>query len=109
MLSRLQRELGRDVRLLVELRLLETVIRVGEVRAAVLQIVVEEEAIKIVADVVMVGDIPASPLRDILRAEKRLEWTLALAERLAAGAAVLPAVRSGNELHQVEDVAVLDD
>ena len=58
-LARLQMQLGGDMRLFVGLRLLQAVGRLGEIGAAVLQVVVEEEAVEVVADVVMVGDICA--------------------------------------------------
>jgi hypothetical protein len=59
-LARLERELGGDVRLLVELRLLQgLVLRVGPVSAAVLLVGVEEEVVELVTEVVMMGDILA--------------------------------------------------
>jgi hypothetical protein len=54
-----QRQLGRNVGLLVELRLLQAVARVGEVGAAVLQVRVEEEPVEIVAEIIMVRDVAA--------------------------------------------------
>ena len=48
-LAGLERELGGDMRLLVRLRLLEAVGGVGEISAAVLPVVVEEEFVQLVA------------------------------------------------------------
>ena len=55
------------MRLLVGLRLLEAVARVGEIGAAILQVVVEEEVVELVADVVMVGDVACAHARTLLR------------------------------------------
>jgi hypothetical protein len=45
------------MRFLVCLRLLEAVGRIGEVRAAVLHVGIEEDFVELVAEVVMVGDV----------------------------------------------------
>src|SRR5215204_3207957 len=96
------------MRLLVGLRLLQAVVRVGEISAAVLKVVVEEEAIEIVADVVMMGDVLARAPRLIALPEVFLQPVLALADGLAASAAGFPGIGAGDHLHEVEDVAVLD-
>ena len=75
-LAGLQRELGGDVRLLVRLRLLEAVGGVGEVGAAILQVVVEEEAVEVVAEVVMMRDVAPRRAR-LVAAEQRLPPFLA--------------------------------
>ena len=56
---RRQAELGRDMGHLVELGLLDRVGEIGEIAAAILEVGVEEEAVEVVADVVMVGDVVA--------------------------------------------------
>ena len=67
-LTRLERELGGDMGLLVELRLLQAILGIGEVSAAVLFVLVEEEFVKLVAEVVMVGDVLARAL-EVVRVE----------------------------------------
>ena len=62
-LAGLQIELGGDMRLLVGLGLFEAVGGIGEVGAAVLPVVVEEEVVELVADVVMVGDVAPATCR----------------------------------------------
>ena len=84
-LAGLEVELGGDMRLLVGLRLLEAVGRIGEVSAAVLQVVVEEERVEVVADVVMVGDVAARLAQPGCAGTATLELAgLALAQSLAA-------------------------
>ncbi len=57
----------------------------------------------------MMGDVAPRPLR-LVAAEQALDRAQpALAEQLALVARILPAVLAGDQLHQVEDRAVLDD
>ena len=96
------------MRLLVGLRLLQAVLRIGVVGAAILAVVVEEELVQLVLEVIMVGDV-ALRLGGAVAAEQPLPAQLALLDRLAAVAAFLPPVVGGDELQQVEDRPVLDD
>ena len=104
-----KRELGGDMRLLVGLRLLEAVVGVGEVGAAVLLVVVEEEFVELVAEVVMVRDVACARASDCCGRSRRLSRSLAPAKRVAPVALVLPAVGADDQLEQVEDRPVLDD
>src|SRR3546814_11914291 len=56
-LTRLQVELGGDVGLLVGLRLIEAVGRIGEISAAILPVGVEEEIVEPVRQIVMMGNV----------------------------------------------------
>ena len=108
-LPRLERELGGDMRLLVGLRLLEAVAGVGEVSAAILLVVVEEEFVELVLEVVMVGDVAPRALGVVAPEE---------APRAASCRAISAArpspfsshrLDADDQLEQVEDGPVLDD
>jgi hypothetical protein len=72
-LTGLERKLRSDMRFLVELRLLQRlVIGVGPIGAAILLVVVEEEFVKLVAEVVMMSDVPSCSLQ-VVRQEQPLE------------------------------------
>ncbi len=83
-LAGLERELGGDMRLLVELGLLEAVLRVGEVGAAVLLVLVEEEFVELVAKVVVVRDVLARALQ-IVGVERLEQAFPALASTASCG------------------------
>ena len=62
--ARPQQQLGREVALLVRLRLLEVGVRMGEVGAAVLPVAVQEQIVQPVRQIVVMGDVglgPAAP------------------------------------------------
>ena len=60
-LAGLEAELGGDVRLLVRLRLLQPVCRIGEIGAAVLPVGIEEQGIEVAIEVVVMRRIPPCP------------------------------------------------
>ncbi len=95
------------MRFLVRLGLLEAVGGIGEVGAAILQVVVEKQAIEVVADIIMVSDI--APRGFGVVASKQVEQALlALVERFAPAVLVFPAIGSDHQPQKVENVAVLD-
>ncbi len=96
------------MRLLVGLGLLQAVLRIGVVGAAILPVVVEEELVQLVLEVIMMGDVALRP-GGAVAAEQPLPAQLALLDRLAVVAAFLPPVVGGDQLEQVEDRPVLDD
>ena len=72
------------MRLLVGLRLLEAVGRVGEISAAILQVVVEEELVELVAEVVVMGDVAPRAGRPVA-APQRLDSARSCPCRAACG------------------------
>ena len=56
-LAGFQVKLGGDMRLLVNLRLFQTVRRIGEVGAAILHVGIEEEPVEIIAEIIMMRDV----------------------------------------------------
>ena len=107
-LARLEMQLGRDMRLLVRLRLFEAVGGIREIGAAVLHVGIEERLVQLVAQVVVMGDIAARSAR-VVAADERLQLLEpALAEQLAAAAPFFPRVRASDHLEQVENGPVLD-
>ena len=97
----LEVELGRDMRLLVALRLFQAVARVGEVSAAVIAVGVEEQLVQFVVEVIMVRDVLARR-SGVVAAEARAELAHhALLERAAMPAILEPAV-ADDQLDQFE-------
>ena len=96
------------MRFLVGLGLLQAVLGVGEVGAAILTVIVEEELVQLVLEVIMVGDV-ALRTRGAVAPEQPFPAKLALLDGLAVVAALFPAVVAGDELQKVEDRPVLDD
>src|SRR3546814_18371576 len=71
--SDLERQLRRDMRLLGDLCFLQRHVRPRPVSAAILHVRVEEEAVEVVADVVMMLDVGARPALAVDRADPRSE------------------------------------
>src|SRR4051794_40426677 len=97
------------MRLLVGLRPLEAIRRVGEISAAVLTVCVEEGRVELVGEVVMVSDIAPGPFRRVPAEETLDRSPPPLAEHLARLTRILPAIGAGNNFEEIENGAVLDD
>ena len=94
------------MRLLVGLRLFQAVAGIGEIGAAVLQVIVEEERVERIADIVMMRDVAA---RFAYRIRRNSDLSLpALPLPSALRPALFPRPRADDQLEQVEDRAVLD-
>ena len=59
LLARLQRELGGDMSELVLLRHFQRIVGVEEIRARIIEVIVEEESVQLVGEIVVVGDVCA--------------------------------------------------
>ena len=105
---RLEAELGGDMGLLVELRLVDVVRRIGEVAAAILQVGVEEELVEVVADIVVMGDVAQRRRLPVERAQQ-VSDPAALAQERIGAVAVLPAVAAADDVDEVEYLALFDD
>ena len=107
-LARLQQQLRGDMRLLVELGLLDAVRRIGEVGAAVLHVRVEEEPVEVVADVVMMDDVALRAGLPVQHLQAMTELA-ALLQEAAAAVPLLPAQVAADQPDQVDDLALLED
>ena len=103
----LETQLGRNMRLLVELGLLDRVGGVGEVAAAVLQVFVEEEPVEVIADVVVVRDIPQRRGPPVERAQRVAELASLLEEWVGAFG-ILPSMAAAHDIDQVQYLALLE-
>ncbi len=105
-----ERQLGDDMRLLVDLRLFQAVGRIGEIGAAILAVAIEEEIVELGRQIVMVRDVAlrspflvegAQPAERIAgKAHARFQAGI-VAELLEPGV-----VR--DDVEQVVDIAALD-
>jgi hypothetical protein len=96
------------VGLLVSLGLFQAVGQVHEIGAAILAVTVEEEFVKLVLKVVVMGDVALRAHR-LVAAEQPLQpLDLALFEDRAALPAIFPAVGADDQLEKVEDRPILD-
>ena len=102
-LAGLEIELGGDMRLLVRLRLVEAVGGIGEVSAAVLAIVIEEQGIELVRQVVMMRHVAPRSRLGIAPEHRKKCLDAPGADRFASLSAGFPAVGADHHLEQVED------
>ena len=110
-LPRLQMEFRGDMRLLVGLRLIEAVRRIGEIGAAILAVDVEEEVVESIVQIIMMGDVAPRGACAVETLKPPLEPILDEAgQRTAQGDPPLfPFAVGADEVDQVANVALLKD
>ena len=101
-----QQELCRDMALLVGLRLLDAGVELGEIRAGILAVAVEEEVEEIVAEVVVVGDVELRRARRIVLRDAPCELPQAGHDRREGSGGVAQPDIVEDECEEVVDVAL---
>jgi hypothetical protein len=104
----LEQQLRREMALLVRLRLLEILVRMGEVGAAVLPVAVEKQVVQPIRQVVMMGDVGLGPADRIVLVQMAQEVPADLEHAPGRGGigVVVPVGRA--DVHEIVERALLD-
>jgi hypothetical protein len=106
-LPRCERQLGRDMRLLVGLRALQRHRRIGEIGAAILAIGVEEEIVQSIRQIVMMRHVAPRRAQRVEPPDRAQQPLADLALAVDPAAALPRHVRS-DQVEQADDVAAID-